>query len=85
MIALCNTLSIYLLSIHHLSSIHPSSIDQQSINLTVLTASEAELFKGNANLIELLLGSDDSTLCEGSSQQHLQLTYKRLKHFVHVT
>ena len=38
----------------------------------VLTASEAELLKGNANLIELLPGSDDSTLCEGSSQQHLQ-------------
>ena len=27
----------------------------------VLTASEAELLKGNANLIELLPGSDDST------------------------
>ena len=40
----------------------------------VLTASEAELLKGNANLIELLPGSDDSTLCEGSSQQHLPLT-----------
>ena len=51
----------------------------------VLTASEAELLKGNANLIELLPGSDDSTLCEGSSQQHLPLTYKRLKHFVYVT
>ena len=51
----------------------------------VLTASEAELLKGNANLIELLPGSDDSTLCEGSSQQHLPLIYKRLKHFVHVT
>ena len=51
----------------------------------VLTAAEAELLKGNANLIELLPGSDDSTLCEGSSQQHLPLTYKRLKHFVHVT
>ena len=51
----------------------------------VLTASEAELLKGNANLIELLPGSDDSTLCEGSSQHHLPLTYKRLKHFVHVT
>jgi hypothetical protein len=51
----------------------------------VLTASEAELLKGNANLIELLPGSDDSTLCEGSSQQYLPLTYKRLKHFVHVT
>ena len=47
----------------------------------VLTASEAELLKGNANLIELLPGSDDSTLCEGSSQHHLPLTYKRLKHF----
>ena len=42
----------------------------------VLTASEAELLKGNANLIELLPVSDDSTLCEGSSQQHLPLTYK---------
>ncbi len=51
----------------------------------VLTAAEAELLKGNANLIELLPGSDDSTLCEGSSQQHLPLTYKRLKYFVHVT
>ena len=51
----------------------------------ILTASEAELLKGNANLIELLPGSDDSTLCEGSSQQHLSLTYKRLKHFVHAT
>ena len=51
----------------------------------VLTASEAELLKGNANLIELLPGSDDSTLFEGSSQHHLPLTYKRLKHFVHVT
>jgi hypothetical protein len=49
----------------------------------VLTASEAELLKGNANLIELLPGSDDSTLCEGSSQQYLPLTHKRLKHFVH--
>ncbi len=48
-------------------------------------ASEAELLKGNANLIELLPGSNDSTLCEGSSQHHLPLTYKRLKHFVHVT
>ena len=27
----------------------------------VLTAAEAELLKGNANLIELLPGSDDST------------------------
>ena len=34
----------------------------------VLTASEAELLKVNANLIEILPGSDDSTLCEGSSQ-----------------
>ena len=51
----------------------------------VFTASEAELLKGHANLIELLPGSDDSTLCEGSSQHHLPLTYKRLKHFVHVT
>jgi hypothetical protein len=51
----------------------------------VLTASEAELLKGNANLTELLPGSDDSTLCEGSSQQYLPLTYKRLKHFVHVS
>ena len=51
----------------------------------VLTASEAELLKGNAKLIELLPGSDDSTLCEGSNKQLLQLTYKRLKHFVHVT
>jgi hypothetical protein len=49
----------------------------------VLTASKAELFKGNANQIELLPRSDDSTLCEGSSQQHLPLIYKRLKHFVH--
>jgi hypothetical protein len=40
----------------------------------VLTASEAELLKGNSNLIELLPGSDESTLCEGSSQQHLPLT-----------
>ena len=31
----------------------------------VLTASEAELLKGNANLIELLPGSDDNTHCEG--------------------
>ena len=51
----------------------------------VFTASEAELLKGHANLIELLPGSDDSTLCEGSSQHHLPLTDKRLKHFVHVT
>ena len=51
----------------------------------VLTALEAELLKGNANLIELLPGSDDITLCEGSSRQHLPLTHKRLKHFVHVT
>ena len=50
----------------------------------VITASEAELLKGNANLIELLPESDDSTLCEGSSQQHLPLT-RRLKYFVHVT
>ena len=50
----------------------------------VLTASEGELLKENANLIELLPGSDDSTLCEGSSQQDLPLTHKRLKHFVHV-
>jgi len=42
----------------------------------VYTESEAEQLKGNANLIELLPGSDDSTLCEGSSQQHLPLTYK---------
>jgi hypothetical protein len=42
----------------------------------VVTASEAELLKGNANLIELLSGSDDSALCEGSSQQHLPLTCK---------
>ena len=48
----------------------------------VLTASKAELLKGNANLIELLPGSDDSTLCEGSSQQHLPLTKKRLKHLL---
>ena len=48
----------------------------------VLTASEAELLKGNANLIELLPGSDDSTVCEGSNQQHLPLTYKRLKHLL---
>ena len=53
----------------------------------ILTASEAELLKGNcdANLIELLPGSDDSALSEGSSQQHLPFTYKRFKHFVHVT
>ena len=50
--------------------------DVTTERIMVLTGSEAELLKSNANLIELLPGSDDSTLCEGSSQQHLPLTYK---------